>query len=80
MGILVWLVVGVIAGFIAEKVMKRDHGILTNLLVGLAGSFIGGILSSLVGIAAYGFIGSVVVAAVGAVVLLWVYDQIKNRQ
>lgn len=80
MGILVWLVVGVIAGFIAEKVMKRDHGILTNLLVGLAGSFIGGILSSLVGIAAYGFIGDIIVAAVGAVVLLWVYDQIKNRQ
>ena len=79
MGILVWLVVGVIAGFIAEKVMKRDHGLLTNLLVGLAGSFIGGILSSLVGIAAYGFIGSILVAAVGAVVLLWGYDQIKNR-
>lgn len=36
------LVIGFIAGYIAEKAMNRDHGLLTNILVGIAGSFVGG--------------------------------------
>ena len=36
------LIIGFLAGWIAEKTMNRDHGILTNILVGIAGSFVGG--------------------------------------
>ena len=41
------LLIGVIAGWIAEKVTESDHSIFTNILVGIAGSFVGGALASL---------------------------------
>ena len=41
------LVIGFLAGWIAERTMNRDHGILTNILVGIAGSFVGGTLAGL---------------------------------
>jgi len=41
------LLIGVIAGWIAEKVTESDHSIFTNILVGIAGSFVGGVLASL---------------------------------
>jgi uncharacterized membrane protein YeaQ/YmgE (transglycosylase-associated protein family) len=41
------LVIGILAGYIAEKVTASDHGLLTNLLVGIAGSFVGGSLATL---------------------------------
>jgi uncharacterized membrane protein YeaQ/YmgE (transglycosylase-associated protein family) len=46
-GFLSMLVIGALAGWIAEKVTSSDHGIFTNILVGIAGSFVGGILASL---------------------------------
>ena len=44
------LVIGILAGYIAEKVTASDHGLLTNLLVGIAGSFVGGSLATLLNI------------------------------
>ena len=41
------LIIGILAGWIAEKVTASDHGLLTNLLVGIAGSFVGGTLARL---------------------------------
>jgi len=43
------LIIGILAGYIAEKVTTSDQGLLTNLLVGIAGSFVGGLLASLLG-------------------------------
>lgn len=71
-GILAWLVVGAIAGWLAGVVMRGGgFGILGDIVVGLIGAFIGGILFSLLlpGSAA-GFFGSIVVAFVGAVILV----------
>jgi uncharacterized membrane protein YeaQ/YmgE (transglycosylase-associated protein family) len=45
-GFLGMLIIGILAGYIAEKVTASDHGLLTNLLVGIAGSFVGGTLAS----------------------------------
>ena len=45
-GFLGMLVIGTIAGWIAEKITASDHGLLTNLLVGIAGSFVGGTLAN----------------------------------
>ena len=47
------LVIGILAGYIAEKVTASDHGLLTNLLVGIAGSFVGGSLATLLNISFY---------------------------
>jgi uncharacterized membrane protein YeaQ/YmgE (transglycosylase-associated protein family) len=46
-GFLGMLIIGILAGWIAEKITASDHGLLTNLLVGIAGSFIGGTLANL---------------------------------
>ena len=45
-GFIGMLLIGIIARYIAEKVTASDHGLLTNLLVGIAGSFVGGTLAN----------------------------------
>ena len=82
MSILAWIVVGILAGWLAERVTGRNHGLLTNLVVGIIGAFIGGfIFSSLLGFRyEEGFnLPSIVVATVGAVVLLAVFGGIRSR-
>ena len=72
-GFLGMLIIGIIAGWIAEKVTASDHGLLTNLLVGIAGSFVGGTLAGLMNIQFEGWLGNLLVAAVGAVLVLWLW-------
>lgn len=72
------LLIGFIAGYVAERTMNREHGLLTNILVGIAGSFVGGTLAGLIGITYYGFAGSLVVAIVGAVLILWLFGRSKS--
>jgi uncharacterized membrane protein YeaQ/YmgE (transglycosylase-associated protein family) len=72
-GFLGMLIIGIIAGWIAEKVTASDHGLLTNLLVGIAGSFVGGTLAGLMNIQFEGWLGNLLVAAIGAVLVLWLW-------
>jgi uncharacterized membrane protein YeaQ/YmgE (transglycosylase-associated protein family) len=72
-GFLGMLIIGIVAGWIAEKVTASDHGLLTNLLVGIAGSFVGGWLAQLIYLQFEGWIGNLLVAAAGAVVILWLW-------
>jgi uncharacterized membrane protein YeaQ/YmgE (transglycosylase-associated protein family) len=72
------LLVGFLAGWIAERSMNRDHGFLTNILVGIAGSFVGGALADLLNVVYYGFLGNLVVAAIGAIVILWVFGRAEK--
>ena len=72
------LVIGFIAGYVAERTMNRDHGFLTNMLVGIAGSFVGGTLAGLLGINYYGFLGNLVVAIAGAIAILWLFGRAKQ--
>lgn len=73
-----FIIIGILAGWIAEKVMNSNHGLLMNLVVGVVGAFIGGFLANAVGIAFYGFLGSLVVATIGAIVLLWVLRMVRR--
>jgi uncharacterized membrane protein YeaQ/YmgE (transglycosylase-associated protein family) len=72
------LIIGILAGYIAEKVTSSDHGLLTNLLVGIAGSFVGGALANLLNIQFYGWLGNLIVASVGAVIVLWVWRSLRK--
>ena len=79
-GLLAWLVVGLIAGFLAGVVMKGRYGMLGNVLVGLVGAFVGGFLASLLGFTGEaGFWGSIVVAFIGAVVLIAAVRMLPGR-
>jgi uncharacterized membrane protein YeaQ/YmgE (transglycosylase-associated protein family) len=69
-GLLAWLVVGVIAGWLAGVVMKGSgYGVIGDLIIGLIGAVIGGFIFSLVG-ASYGLLGSIFVAFIGACILI----------
>ncbi|MBZ0214978.1 MAG: GlsB/YeaQ/YmgE family stress response membrane protein [Fimbriimonadaceae bacterium] len=78
-GIIGLLIIGVLAGFIAEKVMKTDHGLLTNLIVGIVGSYIGGFIAQALGVHVFGIIGNLIFATIGAIILLFVWRMIKQR-
>ncbi len=74
MGLLSCIVVGLIAGWLAEKLANRDHGLLTNLVVGVIGAFIGGFLFHTL----MGFnydkglnLATIFVATIGATLFLW---------
>ncbi|MET0719374.1 MAG: GlsB/YeaQ/YmgE family stress response membrane protein [Tardiphaga sp.] len=49
------LLIGVLAGWVAERVIQSDHSIFTNILVGIAGSFVGGLLASILNIQVFGY-------------------------
>jgi uncharacterized membrane protein YeaQ/YmgE (transglycosylase-associated protein family) len=74
------LIIGILAGYIAEKVTASDHGLLTNLLVGIAGSFVGGTLAGLLNVEFYGWLGNLLVATVGAILVLWVWRRFRDRE
>ena len=77
---LIWtIVIGILAGFIAGKIVKgRGMGVGIDLLVGIVGSVLGGWLFAIVGLAAYGLIARLIMAVVGAVVLLLLVRAIKH--
>ena len=69
--VLWWLVVGLIAGFLASLVMRGGgYGIVGDIIIGLVGALIGGFLASLLGIGAGGFVGTIIIAFIGAVILI----------
>ncbi len=77
-GFFLAIIVGILAGWIAEKVMGRDHGLIKNLIVGLIGSFIGAWLAAAFNIQFAGFLGSLVVSSVGAIVLLFLVGLVRR--
>lgn len=79
-GFLGMLIIGIVACWIAEKVTASDHGLLTNLLVGIAGSFVGGWLAQLLNIQFEGGVGTLLVAAIGAVLVLWLWRLLTARR
>ena len=80
--IIIWIVFGALAGWIASIIMKRDAqmGAMANIIVGIVGAFLGGFLMNLFGAAGVsGFnIYSILVAILGAVVLLFVAGAVQR--
>lgn len=81
LGIIGWLIIGVVAGWLAEKVMGRNHGLVVNLIVGVLGALLGGwIAGTLFHIPVGGFnILTLLVAFGGACLLLFLLSLIKRR-
>ena len=71
------LIIGILAGYIADKLTASDEGLLTNLIVGIAGSFVGGTLVRAFGGEYHGWIRSLLVATLGAILLLWVWQRFR---
>ncbi|CAN5206502.1 hypothetical protein BH10PSE1_BH10PSE1_23360 [soil metagenome] len=81
LGIIGWIVIGIVAGWLAEKVMGRNHGLVTNLIVGVVGALIGGFIAqNLLGVPVGGFnIVTLLVAFGGAILLLFLLGLVKRR-
>ena len=78
-GIIGMIIIGILAGWIAEKVMKRNHGLLMNLIVGVVGAFLGGFLASMLGFSASGIVPTLIVATLGAIILLFIVGLVRRR-
>jgi len=83
MGIIACIVLGLIAGFIASKIVNHTgSGVLMDVVLGVVGALVGGFLFSMFGaVGVTGFnIYSMLVAIVGAVVVLWLYHMLIGRR
>ncbi|MGD9020420.1 MAG: GlsB/YeaQ/YmgE family stress response membrane protein [Lysobacterales bacterium] len=80
MDLILFLIIGAVAGWLAGTLMKGGgFGLLGNIVVGIVGAMIGGWLFGFLGIAAEGMIGSLITAVIGAVVLLFIVGLIKKK-
>ena len=83
-GIFGTLLIGAVAGWIAEKLTGSNMGLIMNIVVGIIGSFIGGFLANAAGIQLGEFFqgwlwGNVIVSVVGAVILIFVVKMLRGR-
>lgn len=78
-GLIWWIIVGLVAGWAAGKIMKGSgYGPLMDIVLGIVGAVVGGALLGLVGIHGEGLIGSVLVAIVGAVFVVWLSRKLRK--
>jgi len=83
-GIIAWIVIGVIAGWLTGKIMKGSgYGFFVDMIVGLIGAVVGGFISSHLGfggVGQHGLIISICIAVVGAVILTAIVRAISGRR
>jgi uncharacterized membrane protein YeaQ/YmgE (transglycosylase-associated protein family) len=79
-GLIWWIVVGLVAGFLAGQLMKGGgYGVLADIILGLLGAVLGGWLFGMLGVGAgNGMIGSIIVAFIGAVILIGLTRLVKR--
>ena len=77
-GFFTMLLIGAIAGWIAERVTSSNHGILTNILVGIAGAFVGAKLAELAQVPVFGFWRTLLSASVGAILILFIWRAVRR--
>ncbi len=83
MGVIAWIILGLIAGFIGSKVVnKTGSGLLMDIVLGIVGAVVGGFVFNLFGMSGVTGLNiySIIVAIVGAILVLWVYHNVLNRR
>ena len=80
-GIIAWLIVGLVAGWLAGKVMKGSgYGLVGDILLGILGAFVGGLLAGFLAVRGEaGLLGSIVIAFIGAIVLIAAVRALPGR-
>lgn len=78
-GFFTMLLIGAIAGWIAERVTESDHGIFTNILIGIAGAFVGAKLADLAQVPIFGFWRTLLSASIGAILILFAWRALRGR-
>ena len=74
------IIIGGIAGWIAEKVMRSDMGLLMNIVLGIVGALVANaILMAVMGDTLNGWIGQLIVAVIGACILIGIFRMFRGR-
>ena len=80
-GFILWIAVGGVAGYIAERIMKEDHPIWINIALGIAGSFVANLVLGLLGYSGGGnYVGQLITGVIGAVILILAYREYERRK
>jgi uncharacterized membrane protein YeaQ/YmgE (transglycosylase-associated protein family) len=77
-GIITAIIVGGIAGWVAEKVMKSDMGLLANIALGIVGALVASFLLGLIGVNFGGVLGYFIAAVIGACLLIFIARKIRR--
>jgi uncharacterized membrane protein YeaQ/YmgE (transglycosylase-associated protein family) len=77
-GFFATLLIGILAGWIAERITSADHGLFTNMLVGVAGSFVGTKLAELLQVPIFGFWRTLAAAVAGAVIVIAIWNAARR--
>ena len=80
MGVIAWLVLGALSGWIANRLMNSSTGLIDNIIIGIIGSFVGGIVFNFFGSRTITGLNlhSIFVSVVGACILLWIINKIRR--
>lgn len=78
-GIVMQILLGGLAGWIAEKVMRFDTGLIMNIILGIVGAIVGNKLLALLGFGLGGVVGQLIVAVLGACILILIYRAVRGR-
>ena len=79
MSLFAWIIIGLVAGWLAAKNVNAPHGLLRNLIIGLVGSIVGGFLFEKLDIHVVpDFWGELITATIGAVVFLFLWQVIRR--
>jgi uncharacterized membrane protein YeaQ/YmgE (transglycosylase-associated protein family) len=80
-GLIAWLIVGLIAGWLAGRFMKGGYGLIGDLVLGIIGAYFGGFIFTLVlPNSSVGLVGSIVVAFIGAIILIAIVRALKRTR
>ena len=80
MGVIAWLVLGALSGWIANRLMDSQTGLIDNIIIGIIGAFIGGFIFNFLGAQTITGLNlhSIFVSVVGACILLWIINKIRK--
>ena len=78
MGWLASIIIGILVGWLAGKIMKSSHGLLINFLLGWAGSILGKFLADLLKISSDSLVGDILFSIVGACLILFIFNKVKK--
>jgi uncharacterized membrane protein YeaQ/YmgE (transglycosylase-associated protein family) len=79
MGVIAWIVIGLLAGWIAARLTNAPHGLIRNLIIGLIGALVGGFLFEKLNVVVVAdFWGNLITATIGAVVFLLIWQAIRR--
>jgi uncharacterized membrane protein YeaQ/YmgE (transglycosylase-associated protein family) len=73
------IIIGGIAGWLAEQFMKSNMGLLMNIVLGMVGAVIASAIFSFLGIGLGGWIGYLIAGFIGACLLIWVFRLVRSR-